>query len=172
MPGSKVVEAFTKLRKSDLDVELHIFGDNSKRARETVSSLKNNPVVLHPRTTHKQSLKNISKCDFFLLAVADSPNGHVIMHSKLPHYLLLKKPIIAIVPPNSFVAQLISETGSGYIIPMESNWEPQLENIIRNYSEAKYISQRDEKEIKKYSWDSISQSWLHVLNGLPTLDSS
>jgi glycosyltransferase involved in cell wall biosynthesis len=169
VPGSEVVAAIQNLKKWDLDVEFHIFGDNSKLAREAAYRSKENSIVLHPPSTHKQSLLNISKCHFLLLALSDSPNSHVVMHSKLPHYLLLKRPILAIVPPNSFVAQLINETGSGYVIPTESIWERQLENIIKNYCEAIYNSQRNEKEIEKYAWENISKCWLQVMKGQPVV---
>jgi hypothetical protein len=89
------------------------------------------------------------------------------MHSKLPHYLLLQKPILAIVPADSFVAQIINETKSGYIIPSESSWEPQLKNIIKNYSETEYIFGRNEKEIEKYSWERISKYWLQTMKAFP-----
>ncbi len=166
VPGSKVVRAFTNIRKSKLNVELHIFGDNSKFAREAAINSKKYPVVLHSRTTHKQSLLNIAQCHFLLLALSDSPNSNVVMHSKLPHYLMLKKPILAIVPPNSFVAQLINKTGSGYVIAPESDWVPQIENIVKNYSNSEYNSQRNEKEIEKYSWNNISKCWLKVIKGI------
>jgi glycosyltransferase involved in cell wall biosynthesis len=172
VPGSKVVEAIRELRKSDFNIELHIFGDNSLLARKATFSAQNNSVVLHSPTNHKQSLLNIMQCQFLLLALSDSPNSHVVMHSKLPHYLLLKRPIIAIVPRNSFVADLIIETGSGYVIASESSWVRKLAKIIQNYSQTKYISQRNEEEIEKYSWECISKSWLQVIKSSPHVNST
>jgi len=170
VPGSKVVDAIMNLRKLDLDVELHIFGDKSNFQNEDGYNFKSNSVFIHPHTDHKQSLINISKCDFLLLALSNSPNAHVVMHSKLPHYLLIKRPILAIVPMNSFVAQLINETRSGYVIPTESNWEREIEYLIRNHSKVKYDSQRNDKEIEKYSWGNISNQWLKVIKGLVALN--
>jgi glycosyltransferase involved in cell wall biosynthesis len=166
VPGAKVVEAIRNLRKLKLNIELHVFGDSSKTAQEAASNSADDSVVLHPQATHKKSLLNISKCQFLLLALSDLPNSRLVMHGKLPHYLLLKLPILAIVPQDSFVAQVIRETGSGYVIPTESVWEEQLENIIMSYSEPEYYSQRNQKEIEKYSWDNISKCWLRVIKDL------
>jgi len=167
VPGLKVIKTIDDIRKSGLNVSLHIFGDESDQARAVANMYDEKTVVIYPRVTHKQSLVKLSKCDFFLLALSDSANSHIVMHLKLPQYLYLKRPIIAIVPPNSFVAQLINKTGSGYVIATGSNWERQLENIIRNFSEAEYNFQRNEKEIEKFSWDNISRYWLQVIKGLP-----
>jgi glycosyltransferase involved in cell wall biosynthesis len=165
VPGSKIVEAVENLYRSNIDVALHIYGDTSVQAKEAALNARNGSVVLHPRTTHEQSLKNLSKCHFFLLALSDSPNCRVIMHSKLPHYLMLNRPILAIVPPNSFAAELIRETRSGYIIPTDSNWEHELKEILTTYLNEQLHLPRNDDEIYKYSWENISRQWIQVLKG-------
>jgi len=55
-----------------------------------------------------------------MLALSDSPNCNVILHSKLPHYLSLERPILALVPENSAVAEIVTETGTGYVIPAQA----------------------------------------------------
>jgi glycosyltransferase involved in cell wall biosynthesis len=167
VPGSKVVEVIKNLRTSGLNVALYIFGDQSDLAKEAANTYDNKAVVLFPRVTHKQSLLNLSKCDFFLLALSDSANSHIIMHLKLPHYLHLKRPIIAIVPQNSFVAQLVGETRSGHVIPTESNWERELKKIFTKYSSQEYNFTPDEKAIQKYSWDNIRKYWLQAIKSVP-----
>jgi glycosyltransferase involved in cell wall biosynthesis len=162
VPGMDISETFNKLFKSGLNVKLHIFGDKSKDAKKAASRYKNS-IILHPRVNHKESLKNISRCDFFLLALSNLQNCQIIMHSKLPHYLMLGKPIIAIVPENSAVADIIHETKSGYVIPSSSCWTLELTKILKGYLNGTNIHTRNEDAISKFSWDHISAEWIKVL---------
>jgi glycosyltransferase involved in cell wall biosynthesis len=164
VPGSRVVEAIESAIGSGVDVKLHIFGDTTELAKKAVIESLNNAVILHPWTTHKESLKKISKCDFLLLALSDFPNCDVIMHGKLPHYLLLEKPILAMVPEKSVVADIIRETNSGYVIPTEAGWSAALAKILRDYSTEGKVPKRNEAAIEKYSWDNISRQWLEVIS--------
>lgn len=162
VPGQEIAETFYNLSKTDLNVTLHIFGDQSESAKNAVSRYKNS-IILHPRVSHKESLKNISRCDFLLLALANLPNCQIIMHSKLPHYLMLGKPILAIVPENSAVADIIKETKSGYVIPSSSCWTIELTNIFKSHQNGTNIHTRNVEAVKKFSWDYISEEWIKVL---------
>ena len=136
VPGLKVVESIYEVNQSGLRVQLHIFGDLSELSKKAAMNSQNGEIVLHPRTSHIQSLKKLAKCDFFLLVLSDLPNCNIIMHSKLPHYIALGRPILAIVPEHSAVADIIRETGSGYVIPSTSNWGDELKKILRDFKGA------------------------------------
>lgn len=166
VPGKEIAETFNNMITSGMNVKLHIFGDQSTYAKKTASRFKNS-IILHPKVSHKESLNNISKCDLFLLALSNLPNCQIIMHSKLPHYLMLGKPILAIVPENSAVADIIKETKSGYVIPSSSCWTLELTKILRNYLNGVNIHTRNEDAINKYSWDHLSAEWIKVFTNLP-----
>jgi len=162
VPGEKIVAAFRELRKKGLNVELNIYGDRTLAAKKSVKNENEPAVVLHKRTSHKKSLMEIAKCDFLLLALSDLPNCKIIMHSKFPHYLLLKKPIIAIVPQNSYIAELVKKTGTGYIVSIGENIVLQLLRIFQHHEKNKNRPTRNENEINKFSWDNISKQWLQI----------
>lgn len=163
VPGYKVVEAIENVNKSGITIKLHIFGDKTDKAKKVAELSKDGQVILHPPTSHEESLRKISDCDFLLLALSDLPNCHVIIHGKLPHYLLLKRPIIAMVPNKSAVADIIKETGSGYVISTNSDWGYELKKILSNYTEGLNLPIRNENEIEKYSWANISKEWLNII---------
>jgi len=165
VPGQRVVEAIDKVIESGLNVELHIFGDGSELARKVSRQSRNGWVVLHRRTGHRESLRKISECDFLLLTLSDSPNCHVIMHSKLPHYLLLRRPILAMVPEKSAIAEIIRETGSGYVIPAECDWGHGLKKVLQDYLNGKKLPERNNKAIEAYSWENISKQWMDAFSG-------
>jgi hypothetical protein len=82
----------------------------------------------------------------------------------LPHYFLVNKPILAIVPEDSAVADIIKKTGSGYVIPSsKSHWGKELKNILDEMSSDYRPLQRRENMINEYSWSNISKQWLHIL---------
>jgi hypothetical protein len=169
VPGLRVIETIENIRKSGLNISLHIFGDESYQAQEVANTYDNKTVAVYPRVPHKQSLVKLSNCDFFLLALSDSVNSHIVMHLKLPQYLFLKRPIIAIVPPNSFVAQLVEKTRSGHVISTTSNWEVEMMRILNKYLSPEYHFRPDENEIQKYSWENISKYWLQVIKNIPDM---
>jgi glycosyltransferase involved in cell wall biosynthesis len=163
VPGFRVVESIHNVNKSGMKVRLHIFGDISAIAKKVADQSKDGRIVLHPPTSHEESLKRISDCDFLLLTLSDLPNCHVIMHGKLSHYLLLNRPIIAMVPGKSAVADIIRETGSGYVIGTDSDWGHELERVLRNHAEGQNLPIRNEYEIEKYSWSKISEKWFNII---------
>ncbi|RJP83249.1 MAG: hypothetical protein C4522_01245 [Desulfobacteraceae bacterium] len=163
VPGFRVVESINSVNKSGMKVQLHIFGDRSVMAKQIAEQSEDNQIILHPPTSHEESLKRILDCDFLLLTLSDSPNCHVIMHGKLPHYLLLNRPIIAMVPGQSAVAEIIRKTGVGYVIDTDDDWGKELSRVLRNHDKGQDLPSRIEYEIEKYSWSAISEEWLTIL---------
>jgi len=164
MPGPRVVEAVNSINKSGLNIKLHIFGDRSHLAKQAAAQSPNGSIIIYSPMSHKESMKMIAGCDFLLLAMSELPNCRVVMNIKLPHYLLLGKTIIAMVPENSAVADIVKETGSGYVIPSTSCWRDELINILQNYSVGKKPPKRNNREIEKYSWEKISKEWIRVID--------
>lgn len=164
VPGEEIIAAFRELRKKGLNVELNIYGDTTPAARKFADAAHNPALIFHNRTGHRESLIKISDCDFFLVVLSDLPNCKIIMHSKIPHYFLMGKPIIAIVPEESFVAEIIKKTGAGYIVSVNGNIIDQLVKIFNNHEQGINIPSRNEAEISKFSWPHISRQWLEIFD--------
>ena len=92
VPGAKVLKAIDCVIDSGINIELHVYGGATEDAKKSLKHLRNNAVYLHGRTSHIESLRRISRCDFLFLVLADLPNCRAVMSIKLPHYLLLERP--------------------------------------------------------------------------------
>jgi glycosyltransferase involved in cell wall biosynthesis len=163
--GAKVLKAIDYVIDSGINVELHVYGGASEDAKKSLKRLHNDGVYLHGKTSHIESLRRIARCEFLLLVLADLPNSKAVMSIKLPHYLLLKRPILAIVPEKSAVADIIRETGSGYVIPAGCDWGDELKKVLQDYLNGKNLPERNNKAIEAYSWENISKQWIEVFSG-------
>jgi hypothetical protein len=164
MPGARVVAAVEHARHSGLDVRLEIVGDSSDGARRAARACSDGAIVLHGRTSHRASLAKIAHCDFLLLAMSELPNCRVVMNIKLPHYLLLGRPILALVPEESVVADIVRATGSGYVIAATSDWGEELVRVVGAHLSGQTRLERVDSEIMKYSWESVRCQWLEVIS--------
>ena len=95
---------------------------------------------------HKEAFELAAKSDYLVILLGDVPNARVIMHAKLSHYLILNKPILAFVPEDSFVANVIRKTNAGYIMKYNGNVISQLNTIFENNE--KLVTNK--KEIEKF----------------------
>lgn len=167
VPGDRILEAIDSAQDSGLNVEFHIFGDPTKLTHDLVKKMRNNGVIIHERMPHLDSLKKISECDILLITLSDLPNCRVIMHAKLPHYLIINRPILAFVPKKSFVAQVVNETNTGIVIDTDKDWGLELVNILRSFKDKNLNFNRNEQAIRKYSWENVSKQWNNVINKAP-----
>jgi glycosyltransferase involved in cell wall biosynthesis len=159
-----VLTALNYCSNNGIDIELNIYGDEQKVTRDFINSKKVNFVKLHKRRSHIESINNLMTNNYLILNLEDLSNTKIIMHGKLSHYLMLKIPIIAFVPTNSFVAELIRRTGAGFIIDNKAKAGKCLLDIINNFNYNDYLNGRKEKEIEKFSWGKISQDWLNIFS--------
>ncbi len=164
VPGDKVLDTIAYCKNSGLDIELHICGNLPEPVTSNPEYYRNRyGLQFHGSFDHKTSLNIIAQCDFMLLVLEDLPVSRTIVHAKLPHYLLTGKPIIAITPEQSAIADIIKETGSGHLVSAEKPWGEQLENIARQYLRGELTTNRNEAAIRKYRWDHIKTEWLDTI---------
>jgi glycosyltransferase involved in cell wall biosynthesis len=162
--GVKILNVIKSVNKSGIDVVLNVYGDKIPEIRKIVNKSFSDVAVLHGRLPHKESLKKIACSDFLLLALEDLPNSHIVNLAKLPHYLMLGKPILAMVPEKSFVANVIRETNTGFVIPPGENAAEQMVSILRRYKETGIYLKVNKDVIEKYNWERISQKWIDTIN--------
>jgi len=160
----KVLGAIKSVKMSGIDVVLNVYGDKEAETRAIINRSFSDVAVLHNRRSHKESLKKVACSDFLLLALEDLPNCHIINLAKLPHYLILGKPILAMVPDKSFVANVIRETNTGFIIPPDENVVKKMVDILRRYKGSGICMKINEDVVERYSWARISQKWIDTIN--------
>ncbi len=89
------------------------FGDEVEEMYEKVSF--RNSIITSAYVAHRESIRFLLKSDALLLIVDESKESEEIVPGKVYEYIGVKKPIIAIAPPNSAIAALIAETNSGSV---------------------------------------------------------
>ncbi len=157
--GERILHAVDDAVDAGIDLEFNVYGDVSETTPGLVQKMKNKVVKLHDRTSHDESLRNIAECDLLVISLEDLQNSKVIMHGKLPHYLALRKPIIAMVPEDSFVAEVVGSTGTGVVIPTSDDWGKSLTLVLQNYLSGETLSNVNSAMLENYSWSNISELW-------------
>ena len=164
VPGEKFLETMQLLKSKGIDIELHIHGLVSDEIKKKINKSNLSEVIyIHRRVSHAEAVNELFKYDYLLLLLESLSNSNAVMSIKLPHYLMVGKPILAIVPNNSAVADIVRETGSGFVIDASSDWNKELATILENSDESLKNLKRNKKNIEYYSWENISTRWLSVL---------
>jgi len=167
VPGEKLIDSIRAVRNKGSNVELHIYGDTSSTAKSISEGNEETWLIFHDRMPHQESLRVISQCHFLVLLLEDLPNCRAIVHQKLPHYLRIGKPILAIVPEDSAVAQIIRETKAGYVIPSADDWGPSLERIFLDYQNGLAHPEREKEAIAGFSWENSALiKWRALIQGV------
>lgn len=167
VPGAKFLEALRAARAGGADVELHLYGwqghqFESFRGREVEFGL-----VYHGVVPRAEVLSELRKYDYQLLLLEDLPNSKLIMHLKLPDYLRAGLPIIAIVPKDSAVEDIVERTGTGLVIAANSDWAMELVKLFGGGWV--HLPERNEQEIAQFEWRHVEREW-RVALGLPATE--
>jgi glycosyltransferase involved in cell wall biosynthesis len=72
-----------------------------------------NVVLSEGYLSHKEALNEMRKVSVSLLVTSDDPS---VFPAKVFEYLRLRKPVIGVVPPESQIAGLLTETGAGKVV--------------------------------------------------------
>lgn len=164
VPGERALEAIKHVRDSGINVKLHHYGGVPDSIKNSKTWGQSECIDFHGKVDRKSGLEKLSQCDFLLLVLADLPNCKTIVHIKLPDYLLINRPIIAIVPVPSAISDLIHKTNNGYVIPANQDWGIGLEKLLNAIKDGANSPIRNEKEICRYDWQYISEQWLNLIN--------
>lgn len=161
VPGLDLVREIEAMRGEGMDVELHVHGSVAPDHADSVQ--QSAALHLHGRVSHEDSVSKLAGYDYLLLLLADLPNSRAVMSIKLPHYMAVERPILAIVPENSAIADIVQETGTGVVIPVSEDWRSMLRNLVANHNSNEPTCRRDSAAIEEFAWLRISDTWLHTL---------
>jgi hypothetical protein len=167
VPGERFVDSIRRVRASGTQVELHVHGGIPPHLEGARERLARDGTVLHGRTSHTEGISLLTQYDFLLLLLADLANSQAVMSIKLPHYLLVGRPIIAVVPEHSAVADVVRETGTGVVIAAGSDWTEPLRDVLESRC-AGVWPVRNEAAIERFAWENVSREWLAAIQ--PELD--
>lgn len=163
VPGLELMNVLRELREDGVPVELHLHGRIPPELADDVGLLERNGLVSEGGIPHRQAADALSRYDYVLVLLSDLPNSRVVMSIKLPQYFLAGKPILALVPASSAIADIVQQTGTGYVIPTDGDWQAELARFLRQ--EHPPSLQRNQAEIDEFSWDHLSSRWVAAITG-------
>lgn len=140
------------------DFELKLIGKVDSTIVEDISNFKlTKNVKIIDYVSHSKVVEFQKISQVLLLIVNDVPNSKGIITGKIFEYLMAKRPILAIAPPNGDLAKIVGETNSGFVL--DFNEKDMLKKTILDlYSKfkqgnltvnSKNISQYHRKELTK-----------------------
>ena len=118
--------------------------------------------------THKESISYLMKSEALLLIVDEAKESEEIVPGKVYEYLGTKRPLFAVAPNESAIAELIYETDAGLVAH-----QSEIEKITENYLEFYSHWEKDlplftpkVEEIEKYERKNASKKLAEILDGV------
>lgn len=162
VPGGVFLEAIKAVRAStQIRPELHLYGHQGPEFDEYLGREKEFGLDWHGVVDQSRVVCELRKYDYLLLVLGDLPNSRLIMHMKLSEYLVAGPPILAVVPSDSAVADIVRRTGTGLIVPAERDWAQGLNEALLEGAER--LPVRNAAEIERFSWPSVAARWRRAL---------
>ncbi|MCL6442247.1 MAG: glycosyltransferase [Alicyclobacillus sp.] len=111
-------------------------------------------VRVHAAIPYKQSLYEQASADILLLLLWNHPAERGVYTGKLFEYIGARRPILALMPPNSrgdVASELIRELGIGYVFSCEHLLTAQLREWIGQKLAGRHICLNSAKPVDRYS---------------------
>jgi glycosyltransferase involved in cell wall biosynthesis len=117
---------------------------------------------------HKDALAHLQEASLLLLTTSQAPEAEMISTSKLFEYMLLKKPILAIVPPSGAAAEVIYSLNLGKVVsPGDlTGIKKKLLSFFSDWEKGRSNLDVDEEKIKKFSRKSLTSDLASLFNEL------
>ncbi len=162
VPGERVLAALDQVAETQ-KLKLHLLGDVTTIAVDAIARLKHPCVQLYKRVSHDEAMRRVAACDALLITLSDLANCQVIMHGKLPHYLRLNRPIIALVPEHCFVAEVVRSTGAGVVLSNPATWAQELAEVVTGLQDKSLQFQPAQDRIARFGWQHAAGQWRRAL---------
>jgi hypothetical protein len=154
------------VRRGGIEVELHVVGDTGVRRPREIAVAHPDLLFLHPRLPHVQSLAMAAGYDALLLALADLPNSCAVLSIKLPQYLLLNRPILAIVPEDSTVADIVKRTRRGTVVPPGPELATRLRASLERLRRGSDFAGGQSRPPEEFEARILARQWQAVISDL------
>jgi glycosyltransferase involved in cell wall biosynthesis len=140
---------------------LHVFGKIKKEDKEIIwNNCLQNIIIEHPTASYDKMIRYLRDADLLLL-ISGSDVNYAIPY-KLFDYLSVKRPIFAVAPENSAVADIMKKIDCGRFANIKSE-KSILENLrMMLFVEEQYTF----KGAELYTWDKIGNMYINVIEQL------
>jgi hypothetical protein len=128
------------------------------------NSQLNSRITFLEYLSHRASMKALAQVDIPVVLLA-SNYPHVVPQ-KLYNYLALKKPILAVVPPDGRAAEIIRETNSGIVVSPHDSGEiaARLLELHKKWEKGRIKININEEPLDKYRRDLLTEKLAVILD--------
>ena len=170
VPGRELLEVIDRVNQFKRHVELHVYGTIPSLSPSEIQYMEDSGIFFHGLVSHEEATQAMLEYDVLMLLLADMPNSRIVLSIKLPHYLLADKPVLAIVPKDSAIADVIDATGAGLVVDSSANadeeWQERLaELLVDSQRMSRLGSERIPDAVEAYHWDKIAPRWMEAITG-------
>ncbi len=115
---------------------------------------------------HKESIKQLLMSDVLLLIEGAGPGGEAFYTGKLFEYMNAKKPIVAIIPEKGVAADLIKQSGTGYVADCDNREQilHLLTNIYKLWYNNSLVYEPDYSVINKFERKNLTKQLVDIFN--------
>lgn len=115
---------------------------------------------------HSESIIELQKADILLLIVDEAKESEEIVPGKVYEYIGIKRPILAIAPENSAIAELLKETQAG-LLAHQSNINGIADNFLnffKKWQNKELLYQPNDAAISKYERKNAAKDLAELFN--------
>ena len=147
-------------------LKLQFIGKTDYQVFENLNALQLNDIVRKvDYMPHEEVISEMSKSQLLLLAINDTPNVAGVIPGKLFEYMAVKRPILAVGPPEADAGKVIIESKTGEVINFKDH-EGLKKAILFYYNSylAKNLSISSTESIDMYSRKNLAENYVLLLN--------
>jgi glycosyltransferase involved in cell wall biosynthesis len=125
-------------------------------------------IEIIPYVPHKESVAYLLKSDALLLIVDDTKESNEIVPGKVYEYIGVGKPVIALAPAKSAIAELLEETRAGDVIAYGDveACAKSLRTLIQRYRKGESLYSPNTTAIKSYERREAARTLASTLDQL------
>ncbi len=162
VPGDMLVAELGKAIAAGADLELVVIGDHELSANPAAVAALPPFVKAIERTSHEEAVSYLQDADWLVLLLGDLPNTRVIMHAKLGPYLASGTPILAVVPEDSYVAEVITACRVGVVVPPGEGAGKAIARLLLDPPADRLAV--DDAQVRAFSLEAFHTRWRTILN--------
>lgn len=163
-PMVKVLQGIRRANDRGANVVLNVYGQQTKKVADTIKSFgASEYVVLQGHKRHRESLNLLGTNDALLVYLEELDYTDKIVPLKLYEYIGIPRPILAIIPPQGYAADVLRIIERGWVFsPIDDLGEIFIDFYQR--WERGLISAKTGCQKNQFSWDQLVLKWENVIN--------
>jgi len=166
-PSLKVLKGVKRANAKGAKIVLNIYGDETSELRHHLVELgEPSFVVLHGRKNHQRSLCAVAGNDALLACLECRDYTDKVVPMKLYEYLMIPRPILAILPLDGYAAEVLRIAGrDGWIFSPQDDLGEVFLRFYREWREG-FVYAKNSGNRDFFCWEKLICQWEEVINSV------